>query len=112
MGLAIERRRERIVGNHPHLEDRDLALYSTGLYNGEGYSYCKRRKRHVGVSISPTIAITICDRDALLPVSRWWGLPIRRRGGRSRTCLDGQAYRVEASGLRARLIIDKMIEAV
>jgi hypothetical protein len=104
-------RRGRIVGQPPLLENVGLARYSTGLFNGEGYSYCKRRKRRIGVSISPTIVITMCDRDALDPVARWWSLPVRKRGGKAKTCVDGQAHRVEASGLRARLIVDKMIES-
>jgi hypothetical protein len=62
------------------------------------------------VSISPTIVITMCDRDALVPVSKWWALPVRKRGGKAKTCIDGEAYRVEASGLRAKLIVEKMIE--
>ena len=103
-------RRGRIVGDAPLLENVGLALYSTSIYNGEGYSYCKRRKRRVGVSISPTVVITMCDRDALIPVSKWWALPIRKRGGKRRTCVDGEEYRVEASGLRARLLVEKMVE--
>ena len=61
------------------------------------------------MSISPTIVITMCDRDALVPVGKWW-LPVRKRGGKAKTCIDGEAYRVEASGLRAKLLVEKMIE--
>jgi hypothetical protein len=104
----IHRRKGRIIGAAPLLNDIRLACYSTGLFNGEGYSYNKRR---TGGRPSPTIAITMCDEDALLPAAKWWALPVRKRGGRSKTCSDGQAYRIEASGLRASLLVEKMKES-
>jgi hypothetical protein len=110
MAEEARRRSGRIVGTPPQLANVKLARYSTGLFNGEGYSYNKRRRRKFGFSITPTIVITMCDRDALVPAGEWWGLPVRKRGGRKRTCVDGQAYRVESLGLRARLLIQAMIE--
>lgn len=50
----------------------------------------------------------MCDKDALEPVARWWSLPVRPRGGRKITCIDGPAYRIEASGLRAEVIVREM----
>jgi hypothetical protein len=102
---SVVRRPGRIVGKQPLLDDFGLARYSTGLYNGEGYAYCKTR---TGGNPSATIAITMCDLDALLPVGEWWGLPVRKRGGRRKSCADGEAYRIETSGLRARLLIEAM----
>ena len=99
---------ERIQGNRPPLRDKDLASYSTGLFNEEGYSYCKKRTGRRAGGPSRTIAITMCDRDALEPAARWWGLPVRQRGGRTVTCRDGPAFRIEASGLRAELILCEM----
>lgn len=101
---------ERIQGNPPLLDNSNLASYSTGLYNEEGYSYCKRRTGRRAGGPSRTIAITMCDKDALEPTARWWGLPARPRGGRAITCPAGPAYRIEASGLRAELIVNEMIE--
>jgi hypothetical protein len=92
------------------LGETELASYSTGLYNEEGYSYCKRRTGRRAGGPSRTIAITICDRDALEPTAKWWGLPVRPRGGRALTCRDGPAYRIEASGLRAELIMKEMMK--
>ncbi len=101
---------ERIQGNPPILRDWRLASYSTGLYNEEGYSYCKRRPGpHAGRTMR-TIAIAMCDKDALEPAARWWGLPVRPRGGRATTCRDGPAFRIEASGLRAELIMNEMMK--
>lgn len=101
---------ERVQGgNPPLLEDDDLASYSTGLFNEEGYSYVKRRTGHSTGWPSRTIATTMCDKDALEPMAKWWGLPVRPRGGRVVTCIDGPAFRVEASGLRAELIVNRMM---
>ena len=99
--------RGKLIGKPPSFADVKLGYYCTGLFNGEGYSYVKRRR---GRQPSPTIAITMCDLDALAPASEWWGLPIRKRGGRAGSCADGEAYRIEASGLRARLLMAGMKE--
>jgi len=99
------RRPGRIVGKYPVLDDFGLARYSTGLYNGEGHAYGKTR---TGGNPSATIAVTRCDQDALLPVGEWWGLPVRKRGGRGKSCSDGEAYRIETSGLRAGLLVEAM----
>gem|GEM_PF-3396385 len=101
---------ERIQGNPPLLTDTRLAYYSTGLFNAEGYSYCKRRTGRRAGGPSRTIAITMCDRDALEPTATWWGLPVRSRGGKAVTCRDGPAFRIEASGLRAELIVREMMK--
>ncbi len=101
---------ERIQGDPPLLGNKKLASYSTGLFNEEGYSYCKRRTGRRAGGPSRTIAITMCDKDALGPLAKWWGLQVRPRGGVAITCVDGPAYRIEASGFRAELIINEMMK--
>jgi hypothetical protein len=101
---------ERIQGNPPVLDDKELASYSTGLFNEEGYSYCKRRTGHNAGGPSRTVAITMCDEDALEPMANWWGLQTRSRGGKKITCKEGPAFRIEASGFRAELIVNEMMK--
>jgi hypothetical protein len=81
------RRPGRIVGKRPLLEDFGLARYSTGIYNGEGYAYVKTR---TGGNPSATIAITMCDRDALLPVGEWWDYRSAREEGGGRAAKMGR----------------------
>jgi len=52
----------------------------------------------------------MCDKDALEPMARWWGLPVRLRGGKKMVCKDGPAFRIEASGFRAGLIVNEMMQ--
>ncbi len=50
----------------------------------------------------------MCDRDALEPVGKWWGVKVRPRTGKAKVCANGPAYRIDASGLRAEMIVNEM----
>lgn len=87
------------------MEDTLLAYYSTGLFNGEGCSYRRNSdmRRH-----SASISITMCDRDALEPAGKWWGVQVRSRSEKAKVCPSGPAYRIDASGHRAETIMNEM----
>ncbi len=95
----------RIRGKPPLLADVMLAYYSTGLFNGEGCSYYRNGTR---IRRSASINITMCDRDALEPAGRWWGVEVRKRTGKAKVCANGPAYRIDTSGLRAEMIMNEM----
>lgn len=82
-----------------------LARYSTGLFNGGGCSWCSKS----GGRAYPRIVVAMCDRDALEPVGRWWGVRVASRGEKAKVCLAGPAYQIQAQGLRARKIVSEMM---
>ena len=88
------------------LDNTRLARYSTGLFNGEGSScgFDSNGKRY------PRIQVAMCDRDALEPVGRWWGVKVLPRPGKAKVCADGPAYRIVANGKRAEAIVNEMIK--
>jgi hypothetical protein len=74
---------------------------------GEGY--CSGEKLLPGgARRRGRIGIDMCDRDALEPVGRWWGVEVKPRGDRVKVCKNGPAYRIAASGERAVLIVEEM----
>ncbi len=95
-----------IRGNPPLLDNTLLAHYSTGLFNGEGFSYCLKSIR----SRYPRIGVAMCDRDALEPVGRWWGVRVIPRSEKAKVCANGPAYQIAASGARAKMIMSEMIK--
>ncbi len=50
----------------------------------------------------------MCDRDALEPAARWWGVEVKPRAGKVKVCASGPAYRIDAFGLRAQAIVNEM----
>lgn len=101
-------RKGRIRGKSPLLGDVLLAFYSTGLFNGGGCSF--GAKASGSTRRYPIININMCDRDALEPVGKWWGVDVRPRAGKAKVCVNGPAYRVLASGLRAELAMNEMMK--
>jgi len=83
-------------------EGEALALYSTGLFNGGGNSYCSKKY--------PVIQVAMCDKDALEPVGKWWGARVLPRGDRVKVCASGPAYRIAKGGSIARFIVDEMMQ--
>lgn len=98
----------RIKGKPPLFEDVLLACYSTGLFNGGGCSFSG--KRSGSTRRYPIINVDMCDRDALEPVGKWWAVEVTPKAGRAKVCVQGPAYRIQASGLRAELIMSEMMK--
>lgn len=105
LGKAISPPARRTIKRKPPLfGDVLLAFYSTGLFNGGGCSYClKAGKRRY-----PRIEVAMCDKDALDPVGRWWGVRVICRNDKVKVCRDGPAYQIAASGARAEIIMNEM----
>jgi hypothetical protein len=95
----------RIRGNPPRFGDVLLAYYSTGLFNGGGCSYCAK----AGKRRYPRIEVAMCDKDALDPVGRWWGVQMGPRG-KEKVCANGPAYQIAAVGSRAEMIMNEMMK--
>jgi hypothetical protein len=99
----------RILGKRPLIGNEMLAYYSTGLFNGEGASYCSHRKRQ---RAAPLLRIDMCDRDALVPVSVWWGVSVcngsKHACKRTKRNPEGRNNSIKAEGLRAKLLIEEM----
>jgi len=94
----------RAKGKPPLFEDVLLACYSTGLFNGGGCSFGSKSGR----KWYPRIEVAMCDRDALEPVGRWWGVRVISRNDKVKVCRDGPAYQIAASGAKAESIINEM----
>lgn len=97
----------RITPLRQSLEGSTLARYSTGLFNGGGCSWCSKS----GGRAYPRIVIAMCDRDALEPVGRWWGVRVSPRGEKAKVCAAGPAYQIQAQGFRARKFVGKMMKS-
>jgi len=97
----------------PALGNPVLSAFAAGVFAGEGAIICangagpNRRE-------SPEIAISICDDEVVERVSSVWGAEVLIAGKyrcreRSLKNPSGSTYRVEARGLRAKLLMDEMI---
>lgn len=99
-------RRRMSLQKESFLKGDSLARYSTGLFNGGGCSWCSKsgRKKY------PRIEIAMCDKDALEPVGKWWAVKVLPRGGKTKVCANGPAYQIQASGVKARGIMNEMMK--
>ena len=92
------------AGKRPWWNDTILARYSTGLFNGGGCSWYSARRA------CPIITVAMCDKDALEPVGKWWGVRVTPRHGKAKVCAAGPAYQIRTQGLRARTVVGEMMQ--